>query len=590
MSRRSSRAQGILPGEAAPAPSAGRKSKRKAAVKPDGMYVEPGEQPLDAALVAVTERTFWEQFGTEYLFAWAVDYEEWKVSPLMLADREGLLRMLVEKGAERPKEGTEEEQLVRLWRLHVALGNEQRVPPPLRIAHVPVSPASPVPPQSKKAKGEQGDTPPCSNLVQQFHAAASASASPAAAQPLALSPRKGGIAAASPHSSSAQVDDGSGSGHAPADKQMFAERVCRICGHVQFVFAAFTCESCKYYGHLSGDNALNAALAAERVRIAGLSAPTSAAGPSASTSTASLSSAASASSALSRLDKWLTAAAKEGVDVPLFTGSKAGDPLSHGAARAIVDKALDADTTMAPSAALIELIRVGKLKDIGFALPRPIKSKLHDDSVGLFAITEAGTFDPVSKAALTPPQVQSSQQFCMALFSTILPALVDKPAAMMEWCALARTALVLESKYNWPAARDYVERVLTKRINTGQGIAEIAFDTLHGIGLDQQRQATRVGAQGPSSSPSRGTTAASVYCLSWNDERGCSRAVCKYLHQCKFCHGAHRGKDCSAGAAMTSLKKSSSKYSVATASVAARSAGAAAAAPKKSVGEPPSSE
>lgn len=587
MARRASlRGAGVPPEEPAQAAApSSRKSKRKASQKPPGAYDDESEQSLVAALQSVADREFWEQFHTEFLFAWAVDYEEWKVSPLMIADREGLLRLLVEKGAARPKEGTEEDQLIRLWRQHVAQGNERRVPPPLRIAAAPKSPVSPVAPEAKKLKPVQGDAPQSGNLLPQFVAAASDAH--AAASKLVLFPSKGG----SINPPSAAGNGGSRLSSTLPEEQRIAEHVCLVCGHPQFAYPSFTCEICKYLGHLPPDHALNITFAAERVAIAGRSAPAAASGPFATTTAASLASASSASSAQSRLDKWLSTAAKEGVDVPLFTGPKACDPLTHGAARAIVDKALDADTTMAPSPALIELIRVGKLKDIGFALPRPIKSKLHDEAVGLFAITEAGTFDSVSKSALNPPQVQSSQQFCVALFSTILPALVDKPTAMMEWCALARTALVLESKYSWQAARDYVERVLTKRVNTGQGIAEIAYDTLTGITLDHSRyaQSARGGAQGPSSSPPRGTgnSGATEHCLSWNDNRGCSRPFCKYRHQCKFCNGAHRGIDCKNGAA---TKKTSEKSSVTTASVAARSSGAAAAAAKKSTGDLPPSE
>jgi hypothetical protein len=39
----------------------------------------------------------------------------------------------------------------------------------------------------------------------------------------------------------------------------------------------------------------------------------------------------------------------------------------------------------------------------------------------------------------------------LALFSTILPALVDMPAALSQWFALGRTALQLERTRGWQA-------------------------------------------------------------------------------------------------------------------------------------------
>lgn len=100
------------------------------------------------------------------------------------------------------------------------------------------------------------------------------------------------------------------------------------------------------------------------------------------------------------------------------------------------------------SSPMATCLRLGAL---GPLLDEKVKSKPHDDAVGLWAVTETGGIDPVSKPALNPPPVQSSQQFCMAL-------------VMMQWCALAHASPVQESKFNsWAVARDYVERVLTKR-------------------------------------------------------------------------------------------------------------------------------
>src|SRR5688500_9121026 len=105
---------------------------------------------------------------------------------------------------------------------------------------------------------------------------------------------------------------------------------------------------------------------------------------------------------------------------------------------------------VAPSAPLLQV-------QVGFALPRPLNEAPDDErnaQVG-FVITDRGTWAETSSGTTAPP-VPSAQAFCMALFSTILPALVDMPAALSQWFALGRTALQLERTRGWQAADGYV--------------------------------------------------------------------------------------------------------------------------------------
>jgi hypothetical protein len=153
---------------------------------------------------------------------------------------------------------------------------------------------------------------------------------------------------------------------------------------------------------------------------------------------------------------------KEGLPMPLFTGPDAGAAMSHLAAVAHVQRAHDSSAVVPPSSSLIDLIRAGKLTEIGFAVPRSrlAVSAEMDNAVGAFALTESGQLSHISKLATAPPVVASAQQFCLALFATILPALIDRPAAMMEWITLGRTALTLEAQHDWSVARSYVSRVI----------------------------------------------------------------------------------------------------------------------------------
>jgi hypothetical protein len=51
------------------------------------------------------------------------------------------------------------------------------------------------------------------------------------------------------------------------------------------------------------------------------------------------------------------------------------------------------------------------------------------------------------------------------MFGTILPVLIDRPAAMMEWITLGRTALALSpTPARWPVAAAYMEQLLAERV------------------------------------------------------------------------------------------------------------------------------
>ena len=79
--------------------------------------------------------------------------------------------------------------------------------------------------------------------------------------------------------------------------------------------------------------------------------------------------------------------------------------------------------------------------------------------------------------------ITSSQHFTVALVATILPALIQRPRAMMQWLALARTVISIDLAAGWPSARTYMERVLNERIPQGKPFGVFAGELMHGVPL-----------------------------------------------------------------------------------------------------------
>ena len=159
-------------------------------------------------------------------------------------------------------------------------------------------------------------------------------------------------------------------------------------------------------------------------------------------------------------------------------------------------------------------------------------------------VTESGTI--IQQGKNTAPPVTSSQAFCMALFSTILPALIDRPAAMLEWMALARTALQIEAepRSNWARASAYVDQLLQRRIPQRKGISEPSDAVLRTI-RNMDSFASQ-GAGGPMRQPDSRRGGDDAVCHQWNADGMCVRAPnCRFRHVCCDCGGQHPASGCS---------------------------------------------
>ena len=315
--------------------------------------------------------------------------------------------------------------------------------------------------------------------------------------------------------------------------------------------AQWLCDGCGLRGDLPADSAPNKVLAAKGLQ----SSSDSSSARSGTRDPNSLS--LDASSTLTRLDRNFERMTRHGPPHPLFSGPTAGAAVPIPDAIATVNKAVGASATQRPSEKLIELVRSGKLVSVGFAIPRPLDSGQTGDeanAIGGMLFTDAGPVLHHGKSA--PPPVQSAQAFCMALFSTILPSLIDRPAAMLEWMALARTALHIESepRSSWARANAYIDQLLQRRIPQRKGISEpcdAVLRTLHSTESFAQH-----GAGGPSRTDRRPDSRRSdgATCNQWNYDGSCPRGEsCRFRHACLNCGGQHQVKACTKGSSSASV-------------------------------------
>ena len=552
---------------ALPAPAVRQRSQRGA--KPaEGALVEGGVDPEKGLLEQIEARAFWEKWDTPLLFCWLYDFNDAPISPLDATDRAKLLRILVETGADRPPAKKALEELVRIWRKIAKPG--AGVPPPgLFVAEQPASAAAaaqsasllqalpPAPSAGKPpAEKERAESPlSVADSDLELSDEEDISRPPAPTATPRRSPLKERLTQASP------VDaEGYAPHHHPLPNPRFGPLLCLTClTAAPGPAARWLCTKCGLRGDLDADSAPNKALLA-----GGLRSPGSSTGSVSGTIANSVPSLDPAST-LSRLDRDFDKQAKYGQPHLLFTGPTAGQPVPTTTALDIVDRAVGASATQRPSDKLVELIRSGKLVNVGYAIPRLLSTAQAGEeanAVGSMLFTESGTI--IQQGKNTPPPVPSSQAFCMALFSTILPSLIDRPAAMLEWMALARTALHIEGepRSSWTRANAYVDQLLQRRIPQRKGISEpcdAVLRTLHST----ESFAQHGGAGGPSRTERRPDSRRSegTICYQWNHNGECSRGnACRYRHVCTYCGGQHQAKACKKGESSASVPEQHPPY------------------------------
>jgi hypothetical protein len=236
-----------------------------------------------------------------------------------------------------------------------------------------------------------------------------------------------------------------------------------------------------------------------------------------------------------------------------------------------------------PIEQLITLIQRGQLENIAFAVPRPINYlSSQSDKVDVLEFTN-GQAKLSNKASdpTKPPPLADPIEFCMALLSTILPALIDRPQAAGEWHILGRTVLQIykTNNCNWDIANRYLTSVLARQINSRTNTDSSNYCPFN-LQILQEIQSYNPNKIFNSQTP-RGIlpqhSGSSVgggnnFCHDWNGDKGCTRVSCKFPHKCAVCSGSHAAMsgaspECKATMIMRNNSKKNKSRSIGSASV-----------------------
>jgi len=523
------------------------------AKKPAGFHAE-GEASAEDAEESIADRAFWERWDTGLLAAWELDFPADPalpaLSPMQATHRESVIDALVQRKRARPKEGDELAQLQLIWRKHMGAPESAAAPGPAKAAPASDPPAASSSPEGHRApiaeaKGEEEHSEEEGDRESEEDE-----------PPPSKRPRTDAIDLTS-EGQKQQLMQFSGTDETGNTTRITFRHPLQHCctcaltrppaaDALPHTAQAWRC-ACGRRGDLPFDHEINREIMSTR---AGLSAPGSASTTSAASSSGT--NPTNPDSSLSKRDRhFKLLLARVCPPQTAFSFSPALGASPHGPAHSIVEnmKAHQAAENDPPSAHLIALIRAGKLTEVGFALPRPLNEAPDDErnaQVG-FVITDRGTWAETSSGTTAPP-VPSAQAFCMALFSTILPALVDMPAALSQWFALGRTALQLERTRGWQAADGYVRQVLNQCRNLGVDMAPTNMSCLLNTFAESAPGGGGAAPQHrPQHSPQQ-SRAEQRTCHQWNFGN-CTYPNCRHRHVCSGCGANHKGSSCLQGQA-----------------------------------------
>ena len=544
--------------EAAPLPA--RRSRSAAVLDEDELAANAGSSPAELAdLKRVQDLSFWSQFATALIFIWIMDFTQAKKNKHIKQnqhDREYILQFAASHAwVVRPKAGVELQELQACY-VRVVPPQERDTLPGLFMAPPPAVEAA------SSSAAAAAPAPPAAGRAPQAKLPPSATRALSMGESAAIKIRKR-PQAASFFSIPADVDDDDVAddedepevlGHSARPAPAAASSSASAHGPAQCPHCLqpaptgrpdrFACAHCARRSDLEfGDerNTFLVGLAAQKASAHAASAPS----PASATTTSGQSSSdtASSRSLLIGSEKLLEQEYQRMIiDHPTnpFFG-KGAPPISAVAAMAANYKALKASSFHRPPPALLQVIREGKLRSVGYALPRPISSAASADNATL-------SFDAsgLSVKQKSAPKIERLEQFCQALFCTILPALANDPSGIIQWITLGRTVLALSEANGWSAAASYLEQLLNERVYASEGFCDVSHSVLTTVTMAQGRnggsaaggaprppQQVQSVASGRSRIPGVGGT---QVCFDWN-KGNCPRGkpACNYLHQCSSC-------------------------------------------------------
>ena len=534
-----------------PASAPARSSRSRGSLSEDALADNAGVSPQEAAtLKKALNHSFWSQWDTQLLYAWLADWKKIKITKKQSTDREYLINTLcVSPWAARPKEGIELSELRKVWTTMVgaeAAGQYEFIPGRHKDS---ASSSSAAASSSSAAAGAPPQLPEMDDPFPQ-----PLFASPPAAKPATKRASAAAFFSPTPSSMNDEEEEGNDEDDrapSPVPKKSRPTSQLHECLHcMKFVESSkdqFICPHCLVRGDLEMSHGTNVHLSQMALRAPATPAskePAAAAASSSASSGQSLSTAGIQVSAPKLLDKELQTMLDEHPTNTLFRAVCPDD-------LAIVEnrKALGASATQRPTTKALQVVREGKLINIAYALPIAIGSAAALE--GRMGFDSSGNVTVVASKALA--KVTTLEQFATAFFSTIGPALVNRPMALAQWFSLGRTALKIQSdnRGDFAPAAAYMEQLLAERVFASEDFSRVSDQILTTIRGAAMARPPQPGAGGPdrNRAPDRRGGGGSAHqdrgpCFSWNRGAVCATSPCKFAHVCTECRGAHKAPVC----------------------------------------------
>ena len=152
----------------------------------------------------------------------------------------------------------------------------------------------------------------------------------------------------------------------------------------------------------------------------------------------------------------------DGVVHPDFTDSK---PCTVVQATAIMAQTLHAGLVELPHAAVLAALQTGRVTNPMFLMPMPLGSRQKQIAArGAAKGAAADILTMLGADDYKGGEISSSHDLCRLVHSVILPGLIEKPLALMQWLALTHNVLSIERLYgSFEIARSYMTSVLMHR-------------------------------------------------------------------------------------------------------------------------------
>lgn len=487
------------------------------------------------AALAASRREVFDAYHTVVLWAWGSDHAGWAIPRTDIGNRERILATLSsDPGVVMPAGKAD---MDKCWRRIMQPGKSARFP--LR-EHEQASQREGPESQSEEDESDVATDPRDEELRRLREAlAASESRQPAAANSRSAPAMQPPLSA--PGSLAASAGAGAQTQHT----------TCGLCYAVQVVLdpTNYRCSACGQIPHLGFAHEQNVYWRQHAARMAVVPGTASSSGQSSHTHASSAASALHGTGA--KRDREFERLATERAQLQHFASTA---PITVAAALRISRQSYGAGEYTQTPAALLKLVQSGSLMKAGHALPRTLAAaNTQTDHADTVIVMQNGRMTAAD--SVSAPPLQSLRDFCLALTSTILPALTEQPTAVADWLALARTIIELDARHGWAAANAYLEMLLSDRVHRDAPFAD--YDRNFVDSATRPRNTTSAGppsGAGQHAHATYSTTSAAGgaagtaswvkgACRDFNTSE-CQRGAqhCRFQHECPWpaCSGADR--------------------------------------------------